>query len=194
MFIIANPARKFSRQSGSTLYEFAAILPILLLLMVGIIDFGRVMYAYHFVSAAARAGTRWAAVRGADCNPTYTTNCPATGALILTYVQSLAPPGMYVNGTAGCTTGTAGCLTINCPTCSNSSADAIWPGTTTTNGTAGSDCTNGGILPVNNPGCDVVVQVEYTFGFGFPLFTKVTPSGCSDCIVLSSTSDTVISQ
>jgi Flp pilus assembly protein TadG len=194
MSITANPARRLSKQSGATLYEFAAIIPLLLLLMVGIVDFGRVMYAYHFLSAAARAATRWASVRGADCSPTYTTNCPATGANILAYVQTLAPPGMYVSSSAGCTTATVGCLTINCPTCSNSSADFIWPGTTTTGGAAGSDCTGGGILPVNNPGCDVIVQVEYTFGFGIPLFTKVTPSGCNDCIVLSSTSNTVISQ
>ncbi|MFZ0039329.1 MAG: TadE/TadG family type IV pilus assembly protein [Candidatus Acidiferrales bacterium] len=184
--------RGASRQQGATLYEFAAILPIILFLMVGIIDFGRAMYAYHFVSSAARAATRWASVRGADCNPTYTTHCPAEGSDILAYVQTLAPPGMYVNGTAGCTTATVGCLTINCPTCTYLSANAstgIWPGTTSTSGVS-TTCQGSGTatVPPNNPGCVVQVTVEYTFGFGVPLF------GNGNNLILASTSEMVISQ
>jgi Flp pilus assembly protein TadG len=178
--------RSTSSQRGATLYEFAAILPILLFLMVGIIDFGRAMYAYHFVSAAARAATRWAGVRGASCNNKYVTPCPAAGSDILTYVRTLSPPGMYVNSNAACTTATVGCLTINCPACVNSSADYVWPGTTTTGGVAGSDCTSSGANPPNTPGCVVQVQVEYTFGFGIPLF--------KNNLILQSTSEMVISQ
>ena len=55
--------RRNSTQHGATLYEFAAILPIILFIMLGIVDFGRAMYAYHFVASAARAATRWASVR-----------------------------------------------------------------------------------------------------------------------------------
>jgi Flp pilus assembly protein TadG len=170
-----------SSQRGATLYEFAAILPILLFLMVGIIDFGRAMYAYHFVSGAARAATRWAGVRGASCNNKYITPCPAAESDILNFVHTLAPPGMYVSSTAGCTTTTVGCLTIN------TSTAFIWPGTTTTGGVAGSDCTNSGANPTNTPGCVVQVQVEYTFSFGIPLFKFGN-------MILSSTSDMVISQ
>ena len=181
-------ARHNSKQRGATLYEFAAILPILLFLMVGIIDFGRAMYAYHFVSGAARAATRWAGVRGASCNNKYVTPCPAAGSDINTYIHTLTPPGMYVTSAAGCTTATVGCLTINCPTCVNSSTDFVWPGTTTTGGVAGSDCTNGGNNPPNTPGCVVQVQVEYTFGVGVPLF------GHGNNLILTSTSEMVISQ
>jgi Flp pilus assembly protein TadG len=176
--------RRNSTQHGATLYEFAAILPIILFIMLGIVDFGRAMYAYHFVASAARAATRWASVRGAECNPTYMTHCPAAGSDILAYVQSLAPPGMYVNSNASCTTATVGCLTINCPTCSYTTVDAIWPGTTTTKG-ASSSCQSGA-LPPDNPGCVVQVEVEYTFGFGVPLFPYN--------LILTSTSEMVISQ
>ena len=45
---------------GQTLVEFALILPIFLLLLVGIFDFGRAIYAYNTVSNAAREGGRLA--------------------------------------------------------------------------------------------------------------------------------------
>ena len=179
--------RRNSKQRGATLYEFAAILPILLFLMIGIIDFGRAMYAYHFVSGAARAATRWASVRGASCNSKYITPCPAAGSDINTYVRTLSPPGMYLNPTSGCATSVVGCLTINCPACVNTSTNFIWPGTTTTGGVAGSDCTISGADPPNTPGCVVQVQVEYTFSFGIPIFKFGN-------LILSSTSEMVISQ
>jgi Flp pilus assembly protein TadG len=53
-------ARSGSR--GQTLTEFALILPVFLLVLVGILDLGRAAYAYNTVSNAAREGTRLAIV------------------------------------------------------------------------------------------------------------------------------------
>ena len=47
---------------GQALVEFALILPILLILMLGILDFGRAIAAYNSVSNAARSGARVAIV------------------------------------------------------------------------------------------------------------------------------------
>jgi len=47
---------------GQTLVEFALILPIFLLLLVGIFDLGRAIYAYNTVNNAAREGGRLAIV------------------------------------------------------------------------------------------------------------------------------------
>lgn len=47
---------------GQTVSEFALVLPLLLLLLVGILDFGRVVFAYNSVSNAARTATRVAIV------------------------------------------------------------------------------------------------------------------------------------
>jgi Flp pilus assembly protein TadG len=47
---------------GQGLVEFALIIPLLLLLMVGLFDFGRAIYAYNTISNAARAGNRVAIV------------------------------------------------------------------------------------------------------------------------------------
>lgn len=49
---------------GVSLMELAVILPIVLLLLMGTIDFAQVMYAYGTVSEAARAGARYAMVHG----------------------------------------------------------------------------------------------------------------------------------
>jgi Flp pilus assembly protein TadG len=45
---------------GQSLVEFALILPVLLILMLGTIDFGRVYFAYVSVTNAARNGAQYA--------------------------------------------------------------------------------------------------------------------------------------
>ena len=62
------PARYISRlrrrdSRGSAAVEFALVLPVVLLLVLGIVDFGRMLNAQITVSAAAREGARWAALR-----------------------------------------------------------------------------------------------------------------------------------
>ena len=47
---------------GQTLVEFALILPILLLVLIGIFDAGRAVFAYHTANNAAREGGRQAIV------------------------------------------------------------------------------------------------------------------------------------
>lgn len=51
--------RTFRRRArGQSLVEFALILPIFLLMIMGVVDFGRAIYAYNAVSNAAREGAR----------------------------------------------------------------------------------------------------------------------------------------
>jgi Flp pilus assembly protein TadG len=50
-------------QKGQNLVEFALILPVLLLLLMGIIDFGYVFIAYTGLFNAAREGARYGIVR-----------------------------------------------------------------------------------------------------------------------------------
>lgn len=49
-------------ERGQSLVEFALVLPVLLLLFMGILDFGRAVYAYNTLSNAAREGARVAIV------------------------------------------------------------------------------------------------------------------------------------
>ncbi|HWM15244.1 MAG TPA: TadE family protein [Microbacterium sp.] len=50
------------RTLGQSLVEFALVLPILLILMLGVLDFGRAIFAYNSVSNGARSGARVAIV------------------------------------------------------------------------------------------------------------------------------------
>jgi Flp pilus assembly protein TadG len=60
------------RESGAVAVEFALLLPVLLLVLIGTIQFGIVYSQYQVMEGAAREGARCAAVQAAgftDCNP-----------------------------------------------------------------------------------------------------------------------------
>ncbi|MHB1225596.1 MAG: TadE/TadG family type IV pilus assembly protein [Gemmatimonadaceae bacterium] len=49
---------------GAAAVEFALVLPILVVLVFGIVDFGRALFAYNYLTSAVREGGRFAAVQG----------------------------------------------------------------------------------------------------------------------------------
>jgi Flp pilus assembly protein TadG len=124
--------------------EFALVLVGFLTLLFGLLDFGRALYVYNYVSYAARDGVRYAMVRGASCT-TFTTDCPTKldGSGVTNYLETtVLPPG--INPSA---------LTVT----------TTWPG-----GNPG--CTGA----PNNPGCVVKVNVQYNFSFIIPFIPKIT--------------------
>jgi Flp pilus assembly protein TadG len=46
------------RERGQDLVEFALVLPVLLLILIAVLDFGRAIYAYSVVANCAREGAR----------------------------------------------------------------------------------------------------------------------------------------
>jgi hypothetical protein len=54
--------RRQRRAGGQSLTEFALILPVLLVALMGVLDFGRAIYAYSAIGNAARMGGRTAIV------------------------------------------------------------------------------------------------------------------------------------
>jgi Flp pilus assembly protein TadG len=93
------PWRRGARnEHGSALVEMAVATVVLLTLLFGILEISLALYTYHFVSEAAREGTRYAIVRGSSCGGSFSTACPASSDDIQTYVQNLAYPG--INPTA----------------------------------------------------------------------------------------------
>lgn len=91
--------------------EFAVVATAFLLLLFGIVDFGRAVFTYHAVANAAREGSRYAMVRGSSCT---VAGCPATSATVQTYVRGrnstlMAPSSITVTpswpGTTGCAAG-----------------------------------------------------------------------------------------
>src|SRR2546422_749472 len=59
---LPQPLRPFGREQGQALVEFALILPVVLLLLLGMIDFGRAMNYYNDMTQLAAEAARSAAV------------------------------------------------------------------------------------------------------------------------------------
>lgn len=153
--------------AGSTLVETAISISLLLTLLIGIIEGCLMVYTYHFISNAAREGTRYAIVHGATwaqppwnnaipCLAYSDSGCTATTTNIQDYVASLTFPGIDTSD-----------ITVT-PT---------WY-----------DTPGGSSGPTNNAYGDYVqVQVQYNFPVSIPFIPKSS-------LTMSSTSMMVISQ
>jgi len=64
MAAVTRTAARWSDESGAELIEFALVLPLLLLVILGIIDFGFLFQRYEVVTNAAREGARVAVLPG----------------------------------------------------------------------------------------------------------------------------------
>jgi hypothetical protein len=58
--------RLFARDQGQALIEFALVIPVLLLLIVGLFDVGRAIVEENTLAFAAREATRYAIVHGSN--------------------------------------------------------------------------------------------------------------------------------
>src|SRR3954447_5801980 len=62
-------SRPQAREGGQALVEFALAFPIMVLILFGIFDLGRAVYAYNTVANAARDGARVAMVNQIEISP-----------------------------------------------------------------------------------------------------------------------------
>jgi Flp pilus assembly protein TadG len=145
-------------EEGSAIMETAMSSMILLTFMFGVMETGFALYSYHFISEAAREGTRYAIVRGSSCvNPTdFTSACPASTSDIQNYVKNLGFPGINPNN-----------MTVTV-------ANAGYP--------AGVTCTPS--ASCNNPGNLVTVTVQYNFPLTVPFVPAHTYSMSSTAAMI----------
>ena len=85
------PSGLSARDRGAAAVEFALLLPVLLLLIFGIIDFGRALNAQITLTQAAREGARLAAL--GQPNVVTRTQAAATGLRPVTVTVTTCPPG-----------------------------------------------------------------------------------------------------
>lgn len=118
--IVAAGQRFLLREDGTTLVEFAVVMPIFLLLFFGLIDFGRLGYEYVMANKAMQMAARTAVTRPPACPGVAQTNL--RGAL----VAGAVPPYFGTNCRAGATV----CADPGTITCAGSAANAtaaeIW--------------------------------------------------------------------
>jgi Flp pilus assembly protein TadG len=95
------PARSTPRDRGAAAVEFALLLPMLLLLVFGIIDFGRALNAQITLTQAAREGARLASLGQSSANVSTATTNAATGLKPVTVTVTTCQPstGTPADGT-----------------------------------------------------------------------------------------------
>ena len=141
-------------ERGAAAVEFAIILPVLLLVMFGIIEFGTLMYDQIMVTNAAREGARWGSVQSVS----------------LAHPVSCSDPGIAaIQGSGSCSG--SGSNSDACMVSSNYAANTLIsyqgsnssPTVNVTCNTLGSG---------SNSGAAIEVTVNYTFqGLGFGLLS-----------------------
>lgn len=91
-----------TRASGQSLVEFALVLPILILILMGLFDFGRAILAYNTISEAARNGARISIVNQipADICSVSASRAVAISLPALCAANATAP-GIYVTSACG---------------------------------------------------------------------------------------------
>jgi len=160
----------FLAEQGGTLVEMALASVILIPILFGIVQLSIALYCYHYAADAAREATRWAVVRGSNCNalfgasycsPTDGNGSGATGNDIAQYVKTLGYP--Y-----------SASVTTTTQWCANGGPPAAWTSCSSTpNNLAGSS------------------QVKVTVSYAYPL---VIPFIRTNTINMGSTSSMTIVQ
>ncbi len=145
---IEKPSRK---KRGQSLAEFALVLPILLLIMFGIIDFGWMLFNYVALNNGLREGLRYASVGGYGTTPQYF-QCDAIRNEIITRA-----------GSSGIQPGN---ITIQ--------YDMGDPNNMLTNNLG--SCPSNTVVTLNN-GYRVVIDVNVTVHFLTPLVSAFAPGG-----------------
>jgi Flp pilus assembly protein TadG len=90
----ARPSGRPARDRGSVAVEFALVVPVLLLIVFGLIDFGRALNAQISLTGAAREGARLAALGYSDAaiQARVTAAAPSLNGVTATVVAN-CPPG-----------------------------------------------------------------------------------------------------
>ena len=118
-----------AERRGQSMVEFALVLPIFLLMLFGLVDMGRLVYANTTMSQAAREAARVASVQAywvgnttdASCNQAGGPTCPADDAAMRTNVVTTANGMMTSVGTIASSN-----LHISCTLATSSAPSGNW--------------------------------------------------------------------
>jgi len=103
---------KFSGRRGTALIEFAVIAPIFFVLVLGIVEFGRLMMVQEILVNAARVGARQAILYGSTDSQIQTTITNYMSAANISGYTATISPDLSTNPGSG----TAITVTVSVPT------------------------------------------------------------------------------
>lgn len=161
----ATEANSLTADTGSALVEMALSSSVLFAMFFGMFQISMASYAYHYVSDAAREGSRYAIVRGSTscANEATLSGCGASASTIAAYVKGLGYPGIDS---------------------ANMTVTTTYYSPSTTQPTTWTLCTS---APCNTSGSLVKVVVMYAYPFAVPFVPTRT-------LNVSSTSQMVVAQ
>jgi Flp pilus assembly protein TadG len=93
-------------EQGAAVVEMALSMIVLLTLIFGLIEICLALYTFHYVSDAAREGSRYAIVHGSTCTVSGV-SCTMNSTGIQTYVRNLGYPGIQSSNMTVTTTWSA---------------------------------------------------------------------------------------
>ncbi len=65
-YLLADKSKRKSRERGQELVEFALVIPVVMMVMMAILEFGMLIFSYNTISNAAREGARYGSVFPTD--------------------------------------------------------------------------------------------------------------------------------
>lgn len=164
--VMASASFGYSCSDSSTFNALS--ISIFLMVLFAVFDLSIAFYTYHYVSDAAREGTRYAMVRGSACSSqSHTTPCPVTSDEIASYVENLEYPGIDAGDF----------MTVT----------STWLSQGSPSGTGNTWTACGTTAACKVHGNQVQVTVSYAFPLDIPLWKL-------ESLSISSTSSMVISQ
>lgn len=183
--------KRFTRPEGQTLVEFALVLPVFMLIVIGILDAGRAVYTNSTLSQAAREGARLAAVEagcvGIAPLPPGVVREPTGDLGKQVCPLDLARFKVHVNDAVERMTVSVGPVASVHVSCNAGTTDDPVPGGDWTEASGGNGCDDGSGASVGAAGDLVSVRIEHVYQPITPvigsLFGSITLSGSASMVI-----------
>ena len=110
--------RDLRETAGSSLIETALLMPVLMFLLVGTVDFGRGFYTLHEVTAAAEAGALYGVQQVSD----------TAGMVTASQMEATDLPALVTTASYGCECSDGSSASASCtslPTCAYNAVDFV---------------------------------------------------------------------